>query len=72
MKRSSFIASIATAALSLSAILVGVTSANASITLPKGAFLPCAAGGGTYCIESVSVTPSGGKAISLTWVATGS
>ena len=71
MKRSSFIASLATAALSLSAILVGVTSANASITLPKGAFLPCAAGGGTYCIESVSVTPSGGKAISLTWVATG-
>lgn len=72
MKRSSFVASIATAALSLSAILVGVTSANASITLPKGAFLPCAAGGGAYCIESVSVTPSGGKAISLTWVATGS
>jgi len=72
MKRSSFIASIATAALSLSAILVGVTSANASITLPKGALLPCAAGGGAYCIESVSVTPSGGKAISLTWVATGS
>ncbi|MEI7722443.1 MAG: hypothetical protein WCI86_01805 [Actinomycetota bacterium] len=72
MKRSSLIASITTAALSLSAILVGVTSANASITLPKGAFLPCAAGGGTYCIESVSVTPSGGKAIALTWVATGS
>jgi len=72
MKRSSFIARLATAALSLSAILVGVTSANASITLPKGALLPCAAGGGAYCIESVSVTPSGGKAISLTWVATGS
>ena len=72
MKRSSFIACLATAALSLSAILVGVTSANASITLPKGALLPCAAGGGAYCIESVSVTPSGGKAISLTWVATGS
>ena len=72
MKRSSFVASIATAALSLSAILVGVTSANASITLPKGAFLPCSAGGGAYCIESVSVTPSGAKAISLSWVATGS
>ena len=71
MKRSSFIASLATAALSLSAILVGVTSANASITLPKGAFLPCSAGGGAYCIESVSVTPSGAKAISLSWVATG-
>lgn len=72
MKSSSFIASVATAALSLSAVLVSVTSANASITLPKGTFLPCAAGGGTYCIESVSLTPSGGKAIALTWVATGS
>jgi hypothetical protein len=71
MKRPSLIASLATAALSLSVILVGVTSANASITLPKGAFLPCAAGGGAYCIDSVSVTPSGGKAIALTWVATG-
>jgi hypothetical protein len=71
MKRSSLIASIATAALSISAILVGAPSANASITLPKGAFLPCAAGGGAYCIDSVSVTPSGGKAIALTWVATG-
>ena len=72
MKRSSFVATLATAALSISAILVGVTSANASVTLPKGAFLPCSAGGGSYCIESVSVTPSGGKAISLSWVATGS
>ncbi len=72
MKRSSFVATLATFALSISAILVGVTSANASITLPKGAFLPCSAGGGAYCIESVSVTPSGGKAIALTWVATGS
>jgi hypothetical protein len=72
MKRSSFVATLATVALSISAILVGVTSANASITLPKGAFLPCSAGGGSYCIDSVSITPSGGKAIALTWVATGS
>jgi len=71
MKRSTLIASLATFALSLSAILVSVTPANASITLPKGALLPCAAGGGAYCIDSVSVTPSGGKAIALTWVATG-
>jgi hypothetical protein len=63
---------LATVALSISAILVGVTSANASVTLPKGAFLPCSAGGGAYCIDSVSITPSGGKAIALTWVATGS
>ena len=71
MKRSSFVATVATVALSVSAILVGVTSANASITLPKGAFLPCSAGGGSYCIDSVSITPSGGKAIALTWVASG-
>jgi len=71
MKRSTLIASLATFALSLSAISVSVTPANASITLPKGALLPCAAGGGAYCIDSVSVTPSGGKAIALTWVATG-
>ena len=72
MKRSSFVATLATVALSISAILVGVTSANASVTLPKGAFLPCSAGGGAYCIDSVSITPSGGKAIALSWVATGS
>jgi len=72
MKRSSFVATLATVALSISAILVGVTSANASVTLPKGAFSPCAAGGGSYCIDSVSITPSGGKAIALSWVATGS
>lgn len=72
MKKTSFVATLATAALSISAILVGVTSASASITLPKGAFLPCSSGGGSYCIESVSVTPSGGKAIALSWVATGS
>jgi hypothetical protein len=71
MKRSSFVATLATVALSISAILVGVTSANASVTLPKGAFLPCSAGGGAYCIDSVSITPSGGKAIALTWVASG-
>lgn len=71
MKRTPFVATLASVALSISAILVGVTSANASITLPKGAFLPCSAGGGLYCIESVSITPSGGKAIALTWVASG-
>ena len=71
MKRSSFVATLATVALSISAILVGVTSANASVTLPKGAFLPCSAGGGAYCIDSVSITPTGGKAIALTWVASG-
>jgi hypothetical protein len=72
MKRSSFVATLATVALSISSIVVGINSANATVTLPKGAFLPCSAGGGAYCIDSVSVTPSGGKAVALSWVATGS
>jgi hypothetical protein len=72
MKRTSILASVSSAIFALATITVGITSASASITLPKGALLPCSSGGGAYCIESVSVTPSGGKAISLSWVATGS
>ena len=72
MKRTSILASITSAIFAISAVIVGAPSANASISLPKGSLLPCSAGGGAYCIESVSVTPSGAKAIALSWVATGS
>jgi hypothetical protein len=72
MKRTSIFASFACAIFAIATVTVGVSSANASVSLPKGSLLPCSAGGGAYCIESVSVTPSGGKAISLSWVATGS
>ncbi len=72
MKRTSILASITSAFFAISAVTVGAPSANASISLPKGSLLPCSAGGGAYCIESVSVTPSGAKAIALSWVATGS
>ena len=72
MKRTSILASLSSAIFAIAAVTVGVTSASASITLPKGALLPCSAGGGAYCIESVSVTPSGAKAIALSWVPTGS
>ena len=71
MKRASIFASVASAVFAIAAVTVGVSAASASITLPKGALLPCSAGGGAYCIESVSVTPSGAKAIALSWVATG-
>jgi len=72
MKRVSFFASATSAIFLVAAITVSVSTASASITLPKVALLPCSAGGGAYCIESVSVTPSGAKAIKLSWVATGS
>ena len=72
MKRTSILASITSAIFAISAVIVGAPSANASISLPKGSLLPCSAGGGAYCIESVSVTPSGAKTIALSWVATGS
>lgn len=72
MKRGSFFASVTSAIFLFAAVTVGVSTASASITLPKVALLPCSAGGGAYCIESVSITPSGAKAIKLSWVATGS
>jgi len=72
MKRSSPLAAIIAALFSIAAVTMGATPANASLTLPKGSLLPCSAGGGAYCIESVNVTPSGAKTISLSWVASGS
>jgi len=72
MKRTSPLAAIIAALFSIAAATMGAPSANASLTLPKGSLLPCSAGGGAYCIESVNVTPSGAKTISLSWVASGS
>ncbi len=63
---------IAASALALVATFVVLPSAQANLTLPKGTFLPCSTATVDYCIEAVSVTPSGGKVIPLTWVATGS
>ncbi len=71
MKRTSILAGITSAIFVISTALVGITPANAGITLPKGSFLPCSAGALAYCIESVSITPSGAKAISLSWIASG-
>ena len=71
MKRTSIAASATSALLFIAAIAIGIPSASASITLPKGALQPCSVASAPYCIESVSVTPSGGKAILLSWVADG-
>jgi hypothetical protein len=72
MRRSSIFASATAATFFISAFAIGLPSANASVTLPKEAFKPCAVAPAPYCIESVSVTPSGAKAIALSWVADGS
>ena len=72
MKRTSVLASLTSAFLFIAAVVIGQPSANASVTLPKGVFQPCAVAPAPYCVESVSVTPSGLKAISLSWVADGS
>ena len=72
MKRTSILASATSALLFIAAIAIGIPSASASITLPKGSFQPCSVAAAPYCIESVSVTPAGAKAIVLSWVADGS
>ncbi len=66
--------SIAGKALALSLLVAGLSapSAHASLSIPKGPLAACSASPSDYCIESVSLTPVGGKAIALSWVATGS
>ena len=72
MKRTPLIAGASSVFLFLTAVVIGQPSANASVTLPKGVLQPCVVAPAPYCIESVSVTPSGAKAILLSWVADGS
>ena len=72
MKRTPLIAGASSVLLLVAAVVIGQPSANASVTLPKAALQPCVVAPAPYCIESVSVTPSGAKAILLSWVADGS
>ena len=58
-------------ALVLTTSVLGAPMANASLSIPKGAFQACSVAPVDYCIESVSLTPVGGKAIALSWVASG-
>ena len=60
-------------ALTLIAQLIfGVHSAHADVVLPKGSWLNCASAADTYCIDSVSVIPTTGKMLALTWTTSGS
>ena len=59
------------AALLLFASAIFSPQASASITLPKGSWLPCDQAGNNYCVESVSVAHAGEKSVMLTWVSTG-
>ena len=70
MKLERFTRGLAVLALGLVATGINAPMANASLSIPKGAFQACSVTPGDYCIESVSLTPVGGKAIALSWVAT--
>ena len=62
---------LAVLALGLVATGINAPTAHASLSIPKGPLAACSASPSDYCIESVSLTPVGGKAIALSWVATG-
>ena len=53
-------------------LIVGTQASHADVVLPKGSWLNCASATDTYCIDSVSVIPTTGKALPLTWTTTGS
>ena len=53
-------------------ILVAINPAQAAVLrVPKTTWPACSADRPTYCVDSVSVTPVGGTALKLTYVATG-
>ena len=53
-------------------ILVAINPAQAAVLrVPKTTWPVCSADRPTYCVDSVSVTPVGGTAMKLTYVATG-
>jgi len=47
------------------------TSARADVILPKGSWLPCSISTVNYCIESVQLSTSFGKKVSLAWGSSG-
>ena len=58
---------VAVAALSTISSALFVTAAHAAITLPTGSWPVCASASDPYCVESVIVTPEGGKAVTLSY-----
>ena len=71
MKIERFTGALTALAIGLVATSISAPSAHASLSIPKGPLAACSAASSDYCIESVSLTPVGGKAIALSWVATG-
>jgi hypothetical protein len=62
---------VAIAAFSAASLVLLVPSAHAAITLPKGSWPVCASATDAYCIESVTLTPEGGKPSTLSYGASG-
>ena len=62
---------VAIAAFSAASLVLLAPSAHAAITLPKGSWPVCASANDAYCIESVTLTPEGGKPSTLSYGASG-
>ncbi len=62
---------VAVAAL-ISQALVGSYSAHASVVLPKGSWMACSQSSDAFCVDSVSVIPTTGKRVVLSYTTTGS
>lgn len=71
MKAERFSRGLVALLIGLVTTTISAPSAHASLSIPKGALQACSVASVDYCIESVSLTPVGGKAIALSWVATG-
>jgi hypothetical protein len=73
MKKSTLtLRSVFVAITLIAQLIVGVHAAHAEVVLPKGSWLNCASGSDTYCIDSVSVIPTTGKMLALSWTTSGS
>jgi len=65
MKLERFTRGLAVLAFGLVATSINAPTAHAALSIPKGAFQACSIAPVDYCIESVSLTPVGAKAIAL-------
>ena len=66
-----FLNRVAIVALILQAV-IAPQFADASVVLPKGAWIACSQGAESFCIDSVSVITATGKTVELSWSTTGS
>jgi len=53
-------------------LIFGIHIAHADVVLPTGSWLNCVNATDTYCIDSVSVIPTTGKMLALSWTTSGS